>query len=168
MTFGELCKQVSRECGEGISYEQTQRILATMWRIMLEELFIAPGESEIMLNGIGRFYIKKRPYHCALYDDNHKIMGYEYRDRFCYHFRPSEILKSVMAGKMSMKDLKIGSVPLYFEDPYTLKRPKSDFKEGKDKYIKGFTKKINYDRQEIHEAKNRKKRKSIEDRLPEE
>lgn len=166
MTFGELCKQTARECGEGISYEQAQNILATQWRIMLEELFIAPDEAEIMFTGIGRFFLSRRMINCGIFKDGN-LLGHEKRPAYCFVFKPSPILRSAMAGKIRMMDLKIGGVPLYQNDRKSLKRPQNEFAEGDQALKEMLEQRIRYDRAELRMAKERKANRDIDNRLPE-
>lgn len=165
MTYGELCKQVAKECEQGVTYEQVQKIIATMWRIMLEELFINPGEANIMLPGIGQFYMKRKRLNCGVWENGVQVRK-EQQLHWCFRFKPSSCVRMVLAGRRELKDLKIGSTPLYFEE-MKLKRPKADFKAGAKQYERGLRKKINYDRAELRMAKDNNKKKDLRKRLPE-
>jgi len=163
MTFGEICQQTARECGEGVSTDQVRKILITQWRIMLEELFIAPGDSKIMLQGIGQFYLKRRNLTYGFVTDPEKRKHTHY----VFRFKPSELLKKVMAGKMEMKDLRIGTCPLYYENEFELKRPNEDFKKGEKMYQDKIRRQIKYDRAELRMAKEQNIKMDIRNRLPE-
>jgi hypothetical protein len=133
---------------------------------MLEELFIAPGESEIMLHGIGKLFMKKKTVNCGV-SENGEFVGHEKRNIFIFKFKPSTCVRAVMRGDMPLRDLKIGFFPLYFEQPQ-LKRPNSDFREGQKMIDKRYRPNIKYDRAEIRMAKEQKSKSDISKRLPEE
>lgn len=166
MTFMELCKQITRECGQGVSYDQTTKIMITAWRIMLEELFIDPDKAVIQFTGIGKFYLKKKTINCGIIK-NGEFMGHEKQKHYCFRFNPGVPLKRVMRGDMPLRDIKIGYMPLYFEK-MELKRPKSDFKEGEKIYENFNRPNLKYDRAEIRMLKDQKTKRDIDKRLPEE
>lgn len=129
MTFAELCHQTAKECGVGVSYNQMQQILATSWRLMLEELILNPGRSSIMFNGLLQIYLKKRNLNCGIYKDG-QFVGKDVQPHWCYRLKPGAPLLKVMRGDMDIRDLKVGGFPLYF-DKETLKRPEAEYKKGR-------------------------------------
>ena len=129
MTFAELCHQTAKECGVGVSYDQMQRILATSWRLMIEELILNPGRSNIMFNGLLQIYLKKRNLNCGIFKDG-KFVDKEVQPHWCFRLKPGMPLRKVMSGNMDIRDLKVGGFPLYF-DKETLKRPEAEYKKGR-------------------------------------
>ena len=129
MTFGELCHQTAKECGVGVSYDQMQRILATSYRLILEELILNPGRSNIMFRGFWQIYLKKRNLNCGVFKDG-AFSGSEVQAHWCFRIKPSVQGKKVMQGKMDIRELRIGDFPMYF-DKETLARPNAEYKDGK-------------------------------------
>lgn len=129
MTFGELCQQTCKESGIGVSYDQMQRILATQWRLILEELILRPGESRVMLSGMFQLYLKKKRLNCGVFENGKKVRS-EMQTHYCFRIKPSTQIRAMMRGDKDIRDLKIGTFPLYF-DKSTLKQDKAKYTNGR-------------------------------------
>lgn len=116
MNNSELCKQIVRECGVGITYEQMKQIMATMWRIMIEELLSNPQEAEVMFTGIGKFDMKLRRYNVFPRKEDGTFTGErELKPFWQLRFHPSLPVREVINSKRDIKELELGFKPLYFD-----------------------------------------------------
>lgn len=165
MTFKELCVQTARECGEGVTYEQMQRILATHWRMVIEELLAKPGESRLMLNGLLQIYTKKKRLNCGVFE-NGKAIRSEQQIHYCFRLKPSAPLKKVLQGEADIRSLKVGNFPLYF-DKTELKRPDEDFKRGEIQLDNMKRKKSIAEREGLRKFKEQAEQEKIRKSLPE-
>jgi hypothetical protein len=164
MTFGELCQQTTKECGVGVTYNQVQQILATSWRLMIEELFMEPGHSRIMLSGILQIYMKKRNLTCGIWKGN-KQVGTELQPHYVFRMKPSSHLKSVLNGKDDIRSLRIGGVPLYF-DKDEIKKGKTVFKDGKI-LLDEISRKKHMENPSLKKIIEEREKQKFRDRLPE-
>ena len=164
MTFGELCKQTSKECGVGVSYDQMQRILVTSWRLRIEELMIKPGESRIMLSGLLQIYLKKRTVQCGIWKGK-ELVGSEPREHYVFRIKPGIMLKHVMCGMNDIRELRVGGIPLYF-DKETLKMGNVAYKNGKIMLDKA-TRKEKMEDPALKEIIAEREKQKFKNRLPE-
>lgn len=169
MNTSDLCKAIARESGVGITKEQAWRILATIWRVMLEELFVDPDSSQVMLTGIGKFYMKRRRFNVPVRreDNAFKKGKTELKAFWVLKFQPSVPLKDVMRNRKDMRELELGYRPIYF-DKDEKKLPRQAFKEG-EKQLEKMRRKdtIRKSRQDYIDNMNRIEKINLEQRLPE-
>lgn len=168
MNTTDLCKAIARECGVGITKEQAWKILATTWRVMLEELFTDPDRAQIMLTGIGKFSMKRRRFKCYKRREDGTFGGeYDLLPFWVLRFHPSEALKQVMRNQKSLRDLELGYHPIYF-DKHEKKLPRAAFREGERQLERMRNKDtIRKHRQDYIDNMNRIEKINLEQRLPE-
>lgn len=168
MNMSELCKQVARECGCGVTIDQVNKIIITMWRVMLEELFVNPHEAQIMFTGIGKFDMKLRRYNTFPRRENGTFCGErELKPFWQLRFHASEPLKDVMKNKKDLKDLELGFKPLYYDKDFR-KPTRQKINEGRRK-LREMQKQdlIRRNRQDYIDHMERIERIDLEERLPE-
>ena len=166
--MSELCKQVARECGGGVTIDQVNKVITTMWRVMLEELFINPHKAQIMFTGIGKFDMKLRRLNVFPRRENGTFTGErELKPFWVLRFHPSNAVKEVMQNKKDLRDLELGFKPLYY-DKETRKPPRSKMTEGRKK-LREMHKNdlIRKHRQDYIDNMERIERIDLEERLPE-
>lgn len=169
MNNTEFCKQVVRECGVGITFEQMQMIVATEWRIILEELFSNPSKAEVNFTGIGKFNMKLRRFNCFPRREDGTFTGErELRPFWQLRFHPSDLVKQVMKGEKDISELTLGYKSIYFDKPHKLP-PRAKINEGKRKLREIYKEnRIRKARQDYIDNMERAERIDLNQRLPEE
>lgn len=164
MTFKEMVKQIHKECGAGVTYQQTMRIMVTAVRVVLEEICLNPETAYVEFTSLGKFYAINREYsvpNLSRENGEFKHNGRTKMRRWGLRFRPYPNIAKVINGDMHMRDLKIASIPLYPEEPLL------DPNRKQIKFTTDQTMNYQIHRRMKNEKKKSQRRVNIASRLPE-